>query len=292
LRHGQRPKEVSQESRIRHAQAPHNPSSEPAEKTIAGAGGINLISLERRGPKRTVFTKNLAPILPVRDDHAAPPSRLLHVDERGLVGGGLEERNSRQQVEEPALAERHVANATVGGTEPSNQTLNVDEHDVADLQHPLESLRENLPADPDSQAEREPGLDREVLRSDSVAGNDAVQEPVRVARTEVGVEEGGSRCGDCQWGVQRCGGGVGKFRAHLGDGVEGEREGVEDDGDEGGGPAQSLGGDAAVSVEDVVAVVADEKAAAGSGCGFRDHEESGGSIMDENQNFFYGLRSF
>jgi len=132
----------------------------------------------------------------VRDDNAAAPSRLLHVDERGLVGGGLEKRNARQEVEEPALAERHVANATVGGTEPANQTLNVDEHDVADLEHLLKSLRQNLPADPDCQAEREPDLDREVVRSDGVAGNYAVQETVRVSRTEVGVEEGGSRCGD------------------------------------------------------------------------------------------------
>lgn len=68
--------------------------------------------------------------------------------------------------------------------------------------------------------------------------------------------------------------------------MEGEREAVEDDGDEGGSPAQGLGGDAAVMVEDVVAVVADEEAAAGSGFGVCDHEESGGSIMGQKNPFF------
>ena len=132
LRHSNGPKEVPQQSSIGHGQTPDNPRRKPAEKAVPGAGGINLISLERRHLKRTVFTKHLATILPVRDDHATQLPHLLHVNKNGFIRGSLQKRDARQEVEEPAVSQRYVAHATVDVVEPANQSLDVDEHVVAD----------------------------------------------------------------------------------------------------------------------------------------------------------------
>lgn len=89
----------------------------------------------------------------------------------------------------------------------------------------------------------------------------------------MGVEEHGLGGWDYQGGMVGSGGGVGEVGAHPGDGVEGEGEGVEDDGDEGGSAAEGLGDGLAVAVEDVMAVVADDEAAAGNdGFGVCDHD--------------------
>lgn len=89
----------------------------------------------------------------------------------------------------------------------------------------------------------------------------------------------------------RCVGGVGEVGAHLGDGVEGKGEGIEDNGDEGGGAAEGLGDGLAVAVEDVMTVVADDEAAPGNdGLGVCDHEgRSWEGKYELFLIFFYGL---
>lgn len=113
---------------------------------------------------------------------------------------------------------------------------------------------------------------RDVFGSDRVARFDPVENPVRVRGIEVGVKEGSLGIRDYYWRVGGCGGGVVEFGTHFGNGVEGEREGVEDDGDKGGGAAEGFGDDEAITVEDVMAVVADDEATAGNGVGISDHE--------------------
>lgn len=68
---------------------------------------------------------------------------------------------------------------------------------------------------------------------------------------------------------------MGEVGAHLGDEVEGKGEGVEDGGDERGGAAEGLGDYDAVTVEDVVAVVANDEATARNGFGVCDHDDDG-----------------
>lgn len=94
----------------------------------------------------------------------------------------------------------------------------------------------------------------------------------------MGVEEGGVGGWDDERGV---GGGEGEVGSHLGDEVEGEGEGVEDGGDERGGAAEGVGEEEGVAEEDVVAVVADDEAAAEGGIG--DHGEGVWWVMEGMQ---------
>lgn len=86
--------------------------------------------------------------------------------------------------------------------------------------------------------------------------------PIRIEfGREVSVENGGGGGGGGRqrWGVRH---GVGEIGADLGDVVGGDGEAVEDGGDEGGGAAEGLSHDDAVSYKNVVAVVSDHQATA------------------------------
>lgn len=72
---------------------------------------------------------------------------------------------------------------------------------------------------------------------------------------------------------------MGEVGAHLGDEVEGKGEGVEDGGDERGGAAEGLGDYDAVTVEDVVAVVANDEATARNGFGVCDHDDDDDGVL-------------
>lgn len=87
----------------------------------------------------------------------------------------------------------------------------------------------------------------------------------------MGVEEGGLGSGNDERWVGGCEGGVGKVCADFGDEVEGEREGIEDGGDEGCSAAECFGDNEVVVEEDVVAVIADDEATVGNGFGICNH---------------------
>lgn len=85
------------------------------------------------------------------------------------------------------------------------------------------------------------------------------------------MEEGGLRSGDHE---RKVGCFVGEIRAHFGDKMEREREGVEDGGNEGGGAAEGFGDYVVVVEEDVVGVISDdETTVVGNGFGICDHDD-------------------
>lgn len=163
-------------------------------------------------------------------------------------------------MEKAALFQIYEPHRPIDFIERTYQSLDVDEHGIAGVDHPLERLWEDLAADADGHSEIEPRVGQ-IRGANRVAGGDSPQDSVLVAvaavgvRVEMRVEQSGSRI---RHHDRVAIGVVGEVMADFGNQTVSEGEAVENGGDEGGGAAESLGHDDVVSDEDVVAVVASD----------------------------------
>lgn len=223
LRNSSRAEEVAQQRGVRSRQPPKQPGREAGEEAVAGAGGIDLHSGERRHARLSTVPVEPTPVPPLRHYHAAPPPRRLHPDVRRLLRGRLEERHPREEPRVRRGLQRHVADgaAALGlAVEGPDQRLRVHEHRAAEPDHPLERLGEHLPGDADGEAVGEAAVG-EVGGVDRVAGMDSPELPVgRVRRGRVvgearveGRRGGGAEHGRVPRGRRR--GGVGEVVPHL-----------------------------------------------------------------------------
>ena len=167
-----------------------------AEKTVAGAGRIDLHRGKGRDSEHAAFPVHGAARLTLGDDDAAKIADAIEVEEGRLVGWGLEEADSGKEVREAAVPQADKPDGPVRGIEYADQGLRVHEHDAAQVDHPWQGRRRDLSGHPHGDAEVEGPLflRRKIAGRDRVARADAPEQAVSVvnsgpaARREVRVE--------------------------------------------------------------------------------------------------------